>query len=962
MDSGLGSGSPGQDNEPSLLEYARMQNICVDYTTELVSFLKTGVHSNETFDQSLCDLPDSSITNAIPALTRERLAVSKETALLLKAVYSLEEHPSASYFGNGGNHPKQELPVLQTDHDLDLLSFASVTPLDWKHIKIPSEIIIEQDDEGLEWPTRYLSIAKRCDAQAKAEKLVVSRHALVFLQEAIRDAYARAIRPITPPLLPLSPLQVPYVPSSPTNHLPLLSDSSDSVRAEACSLHEQIMAADSLTRKESDSSDSMLLDVVHPSPFSPLSEARASTPLKRKAEDLKVEGPLTPPILSTSPMKKLKSVSFATNLDEYISYEPWRRDSDTHTTSEDFDELFRDIEPLAEHARRKVRNERLSDADTTARVSVPDMELSLPVAPWLEYCEQTRSKYRYDGPTELQAQMQFLKRIKREDLKSATSWHGLSIPERELQWGFLTTKVSTLKLEEKLHGESEVERVLNEIKSGNIATSSTQVWKCDGLRILDADEEDEIKPADYDERRDVKAALHKRKLEMEEEAAQESTKRTVSQYPPCRLVQLPMDASKTRHSGEQISSAHDPVSTQAKTLDFNNQKLRAKRLLQESIQDTKHAGRELMFGGFSATRALQRFMETRGKTVSSVKPDRVGLPTLSSHDQLTTKTAPAGLKGSSHRQTVTTLAEHSEEGLHKAGSKGRGNTVMTIPLPVLPSVPTDLKPSSFIISTRFLQQRALLRQIEQQYPKAEMVYRDYALPHSASNEADMILSPSTGLILTTLQQIKQRALPGRPERSPIKEHIATLQLRYERLLVLVSEGLSSGLEELGSSRLEDPRDREVLQEIEAFAAQMEGDVLVQYVRGGEKALVCSTVIEMAKYGLPHGSADIGDIKPIAQETTYEVFLRRAGLNPFAAQAIVALLKKPLSLEVGPSSSSPFPAEPKNIAVAGLGRFLMMSKKERIHAFQALMGGSRILRGVSDVLDQKWISAAHGFKI
>jgi hypothetical protein len=86
------------------------------------------------------------------------------------------------------------------------------------------------------------------------------------------------------------------------------------------------MAADSLLRKDSDGSDSMLLDITNPPNFNTLFEVSTLPTLKRRAEDLKVEGPLTPPMFSTSPMKKLKSVSFADNLDEYISYEPWGQD------------------------------------------------------------------------------------------------------------------------------------------------------------------------------------------------------------------------------------------------------------------------------------------------------------------------------------------------------------------------------------------------------------------------------------------------------------------------------------------------------------------------------------------------------------------------------------------------------------------------------------------------------------
>jgi hypothetical protein len=75
------------------------------------------------------------------------------------------------------------------------------------------------------------------------------------------------------------------------------------------------------------------------------------------------------------------------------------------------------------------------------------------------------------------------------------------------------------------------------------------------------------------------------------------------------------------------------------------------------------------------------------------------------------------------------------------------------------------------------------------------------------------------------------------------------------------------MEEVGSRRPADPRDQEALAACKSFAAQLEGEVLIQYIRGGEQALACATVVQMAEYGLPYGSADIGDIKPMVQETT-----------------------------------------------------------------------------------------------
>ena len=699
------------------------------------------------------------------------------------------------------------------------------------------------------------------------------------------------------------------------------------VTIEAQALQERILAADAVLRTNSNSSDSMLFDLTHPPQFSPHFEPTSSPILKRRVEDLKVEGPLTPSMCSSSPMKRLKSVSFA---DESLLYKPWGEDDEDRVDS---DQFFHEIEEQAERANKKIENERLSGADTIARVDIPYMDFSLPMAPWIEYSRRKGGDHRPDD-TELQAQMQFLFRIKREDLRFAKSWHGLSIPERELKWGFLTTKVSTLSLEEKLHGESEVTKIVTELTTGDVANSSAQVWKREGLRILDEHEDEEdLDPEEYDERNDMEALIRKRKLEMEEEVVEKHRRRTSSQPTARPQIRSSTEMQESHHFGEREPTEDQSAKTLSKRLDHASQKPQA----------AKQATGDLMFGGFSASTALNKFMQTRGKPVDRVESSTAKVSDSKDRDQPRTHTLPVRSRGSSSDQPV---------------DQAQQAQTTNKPLPMLPTVPDNLAPCSFVISSTFLQQRGMLKLIESIYPSAEMVYRDYTLPHSAAKEAEIILSPSTGLIFTTLQQVKQRALPGQPERSPVKERMLKLQLRYERLVVLVSEGLSREMEELGSSRPDDPRDTEALEAFDMFASKLEGEVLVRYVRGGEQALARSTVVEMANYGLPYGSADIGDIKPVAQETSWEVFLRRVGLNPFAAQVIMAWLRKPLNMSIAPSSTH----HAKTVSAFGLARFFLMSEEERIHSFQALMGGNRVLMRVSELIDQRWVSAAHGFRM
>jgi hypothetical protein len=51
--------------EPSVLEYAREQGICVDYTTELPRLLDVCLSLKETLDQDPCDFFEDECTNTM---------------------------------------------------------------------------------------------------------------------------------------------------------------------------------------------------------------------------------------------------------------------------------------------------------------------------------------------------------------------------------------------------------------------------------------------------------------------------------------------------------------------------------------------------------------------------------------------------------------------------------------------------------------------------------------------------------------------------------------------------------------------------------------------------------------------------------------------------------------------------------------------------------------------------------
>ncbi|KAF1966169.1 hypothetical protein BU23DRAFT_544899 [Bimuria novae-zelandiae CBS 107.79] len=950
------------EHEPTVLEYARYHKICSDYTQEPLQINRVVPLTDDAFDLDLQDPKNASpLTNPADELMKERLAVTQEAAMLLKTVHDLHEAPADLLLIRDGRKRiralKQEIPILQTDNELDMLNFGSTVEPSFSDLRIPLEPVNEEQDEGLEWPSKYSVLPEQCFMQAHNEKLGITKDVLVFLQNAIRDP--STVRPITPPLLPSTPPWTPYIPSSPGNHLELVSDDSNSTAAEARSLGEQIMNADALVRHDSNGSDVMLMDMLDTGDYEESLAMTNSPQAKRKASDLKIEGPLTPQMFSESPAKKLKTVTFADTLVEYI---PTSNDDDNKddpdlpskfengnyilTEEEDYAFYNEIVVPAAKDANWKVENEKLSEADTTKRVQVPQVDFRLPTAPWDEFA-RSNSPNVFD--TEIDAQARFIQWVKRNHMKSFTSWHGISELERTLPLAPFSHEAAKVSVVERLHGEEVLIKMLAEITKGEIATSSTDLWKRDGLRILeDSDEEDDtLEPAELEEPKDVDSLVRKRKLELEDSAR--------DQGPARRTNATSVIVNKRPHPQQEVIESHH-----WKTGSLGvcaGATLRAAEARKKDFQSvsvsnqpvgTRERDMSLMFGGqFSATSALDNFMALHGMTA---KPKACGkeepAPNRRPAPPLPSPIRPVMQVRNDANQLAQTAVLSNPEVTH-------------LPLK-LPALPPNMPPCSFVISSNLLQRRSVSRLIESLYSAAEFVSRDFDSEYTVNSEADMILSPSTGLIMTTLQQLKQRALPGQPDHSPVKARMTALQYTYERLVVLVSEGLSREREGHATGRCSDDRDKAVIEEYQKVAAQMEGEILVRYVPGGEQALARTIVGEMAQYGLPHGSKDIGDIKLLSDQTTWELFLRRAGLNAFAAQVILALLKDPIDWpQLSKKRTDPTSNTTKTY---GLQNFLFMSTEQRVQSFQTILGGSRVLKRVSALLDEPWLSAAHGFRM
>ncbi|KAF3401071.1 hypothetical protein DPV78_005668 [Talaromyces pinophilus] len=260
------------------------------------------------------------------------------------------------------------------------------------------------------------------------------------------------------------------------------------------------------------------------------------------------------------------------------------------------------------------------------------------------------------------------------------------------------------------------------------------------------------------------------------------------------------------------------------------------------------------------------------------------------------------------------------------------------------------KPLLLIMSTQLLRSdSALVRSLEDiSSPRSvRLIFRDYQGANSSQlqliNEADLIVSPTIGIILASSHETTQKYLPGQGPPgidSPLHARIVQATPRYEMLYVLVRSPLETSMNILSSVRdltnycmslnhicnirvLLIAAD-DVLEWILSIAAKHTTDPGLAPPLNGKES----------RTSVPHFHDD---------QTQWEVFLRSAGLNPFAAQSVLAVLKT--------SPAQPGRSEDVNQA-STLSRFVEMPCRARRDMFQKLIG-RRVFSRVNKTLETDW---------
>ncbi|GFF81707.1 hypothetical protein IFM53868_03222 [Aspergillus udagawae] len=300
----------------------------------------------------------------------------------------------------------------------------------------------------------------------------------------------------------------------------------------------------------------------------------------------------------------------------------------------------------------------------------------------------------------------------------------------------------------------------------------------------------------------------------------------------------------------------------------------------------------------------------------------------------------------------------------------------------------------------------LVRCLEGMAGQPAIVYRDYNHNNPGSEpqgkhttsrmnsnptlqiEADIIISPSTGIILTTSQATTQLYLPGHKSthaetnieciNSPLRERIFLLAPRYERIYLFICHSAPSS-KKLQVKQSGPTADKQVLASIAsltAFCNSMSAYATIsplllpscpETLAGWVLSLANKHIARLPENPkrIPFGTSFTPINSPresrlspelMMRTTVWELFLRQAGLNPYAAQTILVYLRREDEEERAYIRYTPrtaaSPSSGEDRGGQGLARFIEMAPDRRREVFGELIG-DRMMGRINLVLDKDW---------
>jgi hypothetical protein len=184
--------------EESIVEYARFHGLSKDPPRGPLplSHIESLMH---TFEKTALD--DSHLKQIkyqpIPQLG-ERLTIDKGAEILLAGASgvlldqsTIEKITAAASIRPRRQNLKLEIPLLKTDPDADLRAFKKRQNASLKDEKFIYEPLDIENDEGLQWPSRFANLPEETMKACSMEKITVTRDTMVYLQAALKDSWSR---------------------------------------------------------------------------------------------------------------------------------------------------------------------------------------------------------------------------------------------------------------------------------------------------------------------------------------------------------------------------------------------------------------------------------------------------------------------------------------------------------------------------------------------------------------------------------------------------------------------------------------------------------------------------------------------------------------------------------------------------------------------------------------------------
>ncbi|KIW63687.1 hypothetical protein PV04_08670 [Phialophora macrospora] len=974
---------------PSVLEYARAHGLALDRNAE---DLLRSLSCPLIVPEDEAELPEPDFSLFAQELLESRLQLSQKGGTLLAE--SIRD-PCAvidwSHFLPELHRVrtlKIEEPVLVGDHQTDVLRFRreASSHRNADQLLETCSLISTASEQGVEeeWDDiQSGKAARKVESELEEERCHTTKEALVHLScllktnltEESKDEILRGLFPsfqkprarsITPVLMQEEDSPVPYIPSSPNLNFPLRSDEEvdvdnlllqiESEMQERDQIHsdrasnlspEKFTATKQLlqaaqTRPDVDLGTDLCAETIFPSfaagrqprerlktldfdlPmlssssfFDPNSDDTADTS-KPHTTDSSPSQPerafhpdhiLAPPPCDVPDNETPVRLSLtngevershSTSLDENFPYTVLGAEDDelADVLDEDFpEELFRQGESARHDASATLEDDKITPRGGCWKYPVPQLaEVSIS-APW-ENQQDDFLVCELDGMSVI-----------------PTDQAGRQKEER-LNWQAIPLHLMKLGLKDEVEDNGKLHKWLEPPRT--VTKSEQLIFKRPGLRLFDTDD-DSVGEAEED----IDLLTEMRKL------------------PPATVPAKRLEHESDSKFNLSVKKACTP------RIDDLHERLRSKNGLATSL------------GGFSTSSALDTFLDLRGgrfKRVAAPQPpagnelelveDPIQQTQSEENDyvntQIVSTSEPLDARIHSTAATIKVPPDLNQEILHGAGEEQAQLTRLEWCRTV-------------VVETAILQRHGSLVNFLETHgnDRLNILYRDMSKigrDNCVLASPDMILNARTALIFTNLQALSQKSLPGQSTsgQNIVRSRVLKLAQEYDRVLVVITTPSSNGA--LLQAQVD------AMTTFTGFCASVgsqDGTAVtpIWVTSRGDPRTTGEALNKRAwslicRYAFPEADPSlsaqlvVNAVTLTNEESLWEQFLRRAGLNTMAAQIVLGTLRG-----LGVSGGNPGQDW-------GLRKLVWMLPEERRAAFTETLG-SKMSERLNLVLDREW---------